>query len=196
VVRTIPPYLDSYDAFVKARPIPDDGAPLGELGCYEAYFRALANARRFVYIHAKHMIVDDLWMVISSSSFSRRGMSYETEIGAAVSDAAVEDGARKVVRDHRVRLWAEHLQLDRRRWHLLLDPAEGFELLRRSLDNPNLFLVPFEPDNPDIAFAYAPENHDGDMELVYDVISDPDGTQEDAVDLTQAQAIIDAILNG
>jgi phosphatidylserine/phosphatidylglycerophosphate/cardiolipin synthase-like enzyme len=34
-----------------------------------------------IYLHAKHMIVDDLWMVISSSNFSRRGMTYETEIG-------------------------------------------------------------------------------------------------------------------
>lgn len=122
-------------------------------------------------------------------------MSYETEIGAAVSDAAVEDGVRKVVRDHRIRLWSEHLQLDRRRWHLLLDPAEGFELLRASLDNPNLFLIPFETDNQQIAFTYAPENHDANMELVFNLISDPDGTQEDAVDLTEAQAIIDAILN-
>ena len=51
------------------------------------------------------MIVDDVWMVITSSNCSRRGMTYETEIGVTVTDAEVEDGVRKSVRDHRVRLW-------------------------------------------------------------------------------------------
>ena len=49
-----------------------------------------------IYLHAKHMIVDDIWMVISSSNFSRRGMTYETEMGIALTDAEVEDGVRKL----------------------------------------------------------------------------------------------------
>ena len=100
-----------------------------------------------IYLHAKHMIVDDIWMVIGSSNFSRRGMTYETEIGVTITDAEVEDGVRKIVRDHRIRLWAEHLRLDRSHWHRLLDPIAGAELLRQAMENPNLPLIPFEINN-------------------------------------------------
>jgi hypothetical protein len=128
-----------------------------------------------IYLHAKHMIVDDLWMVISSSNFSRRGMTYETEIGVTISDAEVEDGVRKSVRDHRIRLWAEHLRLDRSQWHRILDPIAGAELLRQAIDNPNLPLIPFEKENDQIKFSYPAENHSGNHELVYKFLADPDG---------------------
>jgi phosphatidylserine/phosphatidylglycerophosphate/cardiolipin synthase-like enzyme len=277
IVRTIPPYIDGYDTFVKARPIPDNGEPLGELGCRASYMKALKNARSYIYLedqyfvepefvnllisrltdpdprqrlcrlfvviphilndqdvvdaiyhhfrrehllliqkalrnriaedrsvdpatvpqedidkiftlahlehqsgseiylHAKHMIVDDLWMVISSSNFSRRGMTYETEIGVTISDAEVEDGVRKSVRDHRIRLWAEHLRLDRSQWHRILDPIAGAELLRQAIDNPNLPLIPFEKENDQIKFSYPAENHSDNHELVYKFLADPDG---------------------
>jgi phosphatidylserine/phosphatidylglycerophosphate/cardiolipin synthase-like enzyme len=128
-----------------------------------------------IYLHAKHMIVDDLWMVISSSKFSRRGMTYETEIGVTISDAEVEDGVRKSVRDHRIRLWAEHLRLDRSQWHRILDPIAGVELLRKAIDNPNLPLIPFEKENDQIKFSYPAENHSDNHELVYKFLADPDG---------------------
>jgi hypothetical protein len=128
-----------------------------------------------IYLHAKHMIVDDMWMVISSSNFSRRGMTYETEIGVTISDAEVEDGVRKSVRDHRLRLWAEHLRLDRSQWHRLLDPIAGAELLRQAIDNPNLPLIPFEKENPHIEFSYPAENHTDNHELVRQFLADPDG---------------------
>ncbi|HYP26765.1 MAG TPA: phospholipase D-like domain-containing protein [Blastocatellia bacterium] len=277
IVRTIPPFIDAYNTFVKARPVPDDGEPIGELGCRASYMQALQNARHYIYLedqyfvepefvnlliarltdpdpgqrlrrlfvvvphvladqdvvdaiyhhfrrqhlllirqavrnrlaadrsidpatvpqedidkiftlahlqhpsgseiylHAKHMIVDDIWMVISSSNFSRRGMTYETEMGVTISDAEVEDGVRKSVRDHRIRLWAEHLRLDRSQWYRLLDPIAGAELLRRAVDNPNLPLIPFEMENDQIEFSYPAENHSADHELVYKFLADPDG---------------------
>ncbi|HEX2272193.1 MAG TPA: phospholipase D-like domain-containing protein [Pyrinomonadaceae bacterium] len=293
VVRTIPPFIDAYDSFVKARAIPDNGEPLGELGCRAAYEQALINARHYVYLedqyfvepsfiallinrlthadprhrlrrlfvviphiladqpvidatyhhvrrenmleiqqavrtmianergipaatvpqedidkiftlahlqdpsgtqiylHAKHMIVDDMWMVISSSNFSRRGMTYETEIGVALTDAEVEDGVRKSVRDHRIRLWAEHLRLDRSHWHRLLDPLAGAELLRKALDNPNLPLMPFEVENDHIEFTYPAANHHPHRELVYQILADPDGTvQTDPVNVDAAKAAL------
>lgn len=277
IVRTIPPFIDNYDSFVKARPAPDNGEPLGELGCRASYRNAIQNARHYVYLedqyfvepefvdllierlteddpkqrlrrlfvivphiladqpvvdaiyhhfrrqhllliqqavrnriaadrnvdpaivpqedidkiftlahlehpngseiylHAKHMIVDDIWMIISSSNFSRRGMTYETEMGVTISDAEVEDGVRKSVRDHRIRLWGEHLRLDRSQWHRLLDPIAGAELLRQAIDNPNLPLIPFEIENDQIEFSYPAENHTNDHELVYQYLADPDG---------------------
>lgn len=139
-----------------------------------------------IYVHAKHTIVDDLWMLITSSNISRRGMSYETEIGVAVTDAAVEDGVRKAVRDHRVRLWAEHLQLERHRWHLLVDPRRGLELMREGLDNPNLVLIRFQESNPNIPYSYPAQDHDADHELIYEHISDPDGREPTDIAAVQA----------
>lgn len=297
VVRTIPPFIDAYDSFVKARPVPDNGDPLGELGCLASYQQAILNARNYIYLedqyfvepqfvnllisrltdpdkkrrlrrlfvivphiladqdvvdaiyhhfrrhhmlliqqalrtmigaekgidpslvpqadvdkiftlvhlehpsgreiylHAKHMIVDDVWMVISSSNFSRRGMSYETEIGVTVSDAEVEDGVRKLVRDHRVRLWAEHLRLDRSHWHRLLDPIAGLELMRQAIDNPNLPLIPFELNNPHIEFSYPAENHTANHEQVYRFLADPDGSVDtDPIQVELARQALAAIM--
>jgi phosphatidylserine/phosphatidylglycerophosphate/cardiolipin synthase-like enzyme len=298
VVRTIPPFIDAYDSFVKARPVPDNGEPIGEIGCRAAYERAIQNARQFIYledqyfvepelaellknrltdpdpkqrlrrlfvivphilddqemvdaiyhhfrrknmidiqtavrqriatdrridvaavpqedidkiftmahlehksgselyVHSKHMIVDDVWMVISSSNVSRRGMTYETEIGVTVSDAEVEDGVRKSVRDHRIRLWAEHLQFDRSQWHRLLDPLAGAELLRQAIENPELPLIPFEINNPHIKFSYPAENHTPDHDQIYDHFIEPDGrTTLEVFDRQTAVAMLEALKN-
>ena len=149
---------------------------------------------REIYLHAKHMIVDDVWMVIGSSNFSRRGMTYETEIGVTISDAEVEDGVRKSVRDHRIRLWAEHLRLDRSQWHRLMDPIAGLELLRQAIDNPNLPLIPFEINNPHIEFSYPAENHTAQHEQVYRFLADPDGSQDlDPINLQLAREALAAL---
>jgi phosphatidylserine/phosphatidylglycerophosphate/cardiolipin synthase-like enzyme len=298
IVRTIPPYIDGYDTFVKARPIPDNGDPLGELGCRASYMEAVKNARCYIYLeeqyftdpefvdllisrltnpdpekrlqrlfviiphilndqdvvdaiyhhyrrqhtlliqeairnriaedrganpptipqedidkiftlahlehqsgseiylHSKHMIIDDIWMVISSSNASRRGMTYETEIGVTISDAEVEDGIRKSVRDHRIRLWAEHLRLDRSQWHRIQDPIEGAELLRQALENPNLPLIPFEKENNHIKFSYPAENHTANHELIYKYFADPDGRLiTDPINVELARQAI-AIISG
>jgi len=298
IVRTIPPFIDAYDGFVKSRPIPNNNEPLGELGCRTAYLNALSHARTYVYLedqyfvepdfvgvliarltdpnpdlrlrrlfvvvphiladqdvvdaiyhhkrrehllliqqairnrlaqdrggippanvpqedidkiftlahlehpsgseiylHAKHMIVDDIWMIVGSSNFSRRGMSYETEIGVAITDAEVEDGVRKLVRDHRIRLWAEHLRLDRSHWHRLLDPIAGAELLRLALDNPNLPLIPFEINNTAIEFSYPAENHTNNHELVYRFLADPNGMADtDPVNVELARQALATII--
>jgi hypothetical protein len=120
-------------------------------------------------------------------------MSYETEIGAAISDAEVEDGVRKVVRDHRIRLWAEHLKFDRSHWHRLLDPIAGAELMRKSIDNPNLPLIPFEIENDRIKFRYEPEDHTSDNDFIYTYLGDPDGRiLHDPVDVDLARALLEA----
>jgi len=296
IVRTIPPFIDAYDSFVKARPVPANSEPLGELGCRASYQQAILNARNYIYLedqyfvepqfvnllisrlgdpdkkrrlkrlfvivphiladqdvvdaiyhhfrrkhmlliqeavrnmiateksippvdvpqqdvdkvftlahlehpsgreiylHAKHMIIDDVWMVIGSSNFSRRGMTYETEIGVTISDAEVEDGVRKSVRDHRIRLWAEHLRLDRSQWHRLMDPIAGLELLRQAIDNPNLPLIPFEINNPHIEFSYPAENHTAQHEQVYRFLADPDGSQDlDPINLQLAREALAAL---
>lgn len=142
------------------------------------------------------MIVDDLWMVISSSNFSRRGMTFESEIGVTVTDAKIENGARKVVRDHRIRLWAEHLKLGRSSLWKVLNPIEGAELLRKSLAKPKYPLIPFEIENDNIPFRYDPENHTNQLELIYDLLGDVDGREtHDPIDVETARNLLETLIH-
>ena len=57
-----------------------------------------------VDMHAKVLIVDDVWLTVGSANINERGFKYEAEINAAILD-------RKTARDLRVRLMAEHLKI-------------------------------------------------------------------------------------
>jgi phosphatidylserine/phosphatidylglycerophosphate/cardiolipin synthase-like enzyme len=97
-----------------------------------------------IYVHAKLCVVDDLWMTCGSDNFNRRSWTHDSEVTCAIVDATPDQRepqdlpagglrARRLPRDLRLQLWAEHLGLstdDPR----LLDPVEGFELWRRSAD--------------------------------------------------------------
>jgi phosphatidylserine/phosphatidylglycerophosphate/cardiolipin synthase-like enzyme len=87
------------------------------------------------YVHAKTMMVDDVWASIGSSNCGYRSMTYDTEINCDVVDGAIERGRHRYPTDLRVRLWAEHLGLAPNERHLVLDPRAGFELLRRAAEN-------------------------------------------------------------
>jgi phosphatidylserine/phosphatidylglycerophosphate/cardiolipin synthase-like enzyme len=76
-----------------------------------------------VYVHAKTVIVDDVWAVIGSDNLNRRSWTHDSELSVAVVDATRDqraptdpgllgDGARAFARDLRLRLAAEHLDLD------------------------------------------------------------------------------------
>ena len=95
-----------------------------------------------IYVHAKLCVVDDLWRTCGSDNFNRRSWTHDSEITCAVVDATHDAreprdvprdglGARRLPRDLRLQLWAEHLGLaadDQQ----LLDPVAGFDLWRRT----------------------------------------------------------------
>jgi phosphatidylserine/phosphatidylglycerophosphate/cardiolipin synthase-like enzyme len=56
-----------------------------------------------IYVHAKVGIVDDNWMTIGSANLNEHSLFNDTEMNMATHDA-------RLVRDTRLRLWAEHLQ--------------------------------------------------------------------------------------
>jgi phosphatidylserine/phosphatidylglycerophosphate/cardiolipin synthase-like enzyme len=97
-----------------------------------------------IYVHAKLCIADDVWMTCGSDNFNRRSWTHDSEITCAVVDATADereprvlrsDGvpARRLPRDLRLSLWAEHLGVDVGHPRLL-DPVSGFELWRETAD--------------------------------------------------------------
>ncbi len=91
-----------------------------------------------VYVHAKVVIVDDVWAVIGSDNLNRRSWTHDSELSIAVLDsqhddrqpldpAGCEDGARRFARDLRLELQAEHLDLDETA--AILEPDEWLALL-------------------------------------------------------------------
>lgn len=59
-----------------------------------------------MYIHAKVGIVDDRWLTVGSANLNAHSLLNDTEMNV-VTDSS------ELARETRLRLWAEHLQLDR-----------------------------------------------------------------------------------
>jgi phosphatidylserine/phosphatidylglycerophosphate/cardiolipin synthase-like enzyme len=73
-----------------------------------ATIRSLAATRDRadpLYVHAKVAVIDDRWLIIGSANINAHSFFNDTEM-CVVSDDA------ELARDTRVRLWAEHLELD------------------------------------------------------------------------------------
>jgi phosphatidylserine/phosphatidylglycerophosphate/cardiolipin synthase-like enzyme len=59
-----------------------------------------------LYVHAKIGIVDDSWLAVGSANLNEHSLFNDSEVDVITCDPAL-------ARDTRVRLWAEHLELDR-----------------------------------------------------------------------------------
>ncbi len=97
-----------------------------------------------IYVHAKICIVDDVWFTCGSDNFNRRSWTNDSELTCAVIDTALDDrepadltrrgdGARRLPRELRLRLWSEHLGLARDD-AALLDPVRAFDVWRATAD--------------------------------------------------------------
>jgi phosphatidylserine/phosphatidylglycerophosphate/cardiolipin synthase-like enzyme len=95
-----------------------------------------------VYVHAKAVVVDDVWAMVGSDNLNRRSWSHDSELSIAVLDseadareprdpAGLGDGARRFARDLRLRLWREHLDRGAEDVADLLHPREAFAAFRR-----------------------------------------------------------------
>ncbi|MDP9117834.1 MAG: phospholipase D-like domain-containing protein [Actinomycetota bacterium] len=95
-----------------------------------------------VYVHAKVVVVDDVWSVIGSDNLNRRSWTHDSELSCAVLDtehdqrqphdpAGLGDGARGFARDLRLELWREHLDRgDDDPLEDALDPKQAFATMR------------------------------------------------------------------
>jgi phosphatidylserine/phosphatidylglycerophosphate/cardiolipin synthase-like enzyme len=149
VVAVVPRYPDS-DGAITQMP--------GVLGQYEVMRAcAAAGGDRFavydlenhagtpVYVHAKAVVVDDVWAMVGSDNLNRRSWSHDSELSIAVLDserdtreprdpAGLGDGARTFARDLRLRLWREHLDRHPDDVADLLHPQEAFTAFRRQAE--------------------------------------------------------------
>jgi len=57
-----------------------------------------------LYVHAKIGIVDDAWLTVGSANLNEHSLFNDTEVNVVVRDAGL-------IRETRLRLWSEHLQL-------------------------------------------------------------------------------------
>jgi phosphatidylserine/phosphatidylglycerophosphate/cardiolipin synthase-like enzyme len=94
-----------------------------------------------VYVHAKVVVIDDVFAAIGSDNMNRRSWTHDSELSIGVIDderdtrepadpGGLGYGARVFARELRLRLWREHLGRDDDEG--LLDPLEGFEAWRRA----------------------------------------------------------------
>jgi phosphatidylserine/phosphatidylglycerophosphate/cardiolipin synthase-like enzyme len=91
-----------------------------------------------LYVHAKVGIVDDRWLTVGSANLNAHSLLNDTEMNLVTDDA-------RLARETRVRLWAEHLELDesevaRREPAELVDecwrPIAAEQLARRDAGQP------------------------------------------------------------
>ena len=93
----------------------DNGA--GRMLACTVYQRGSEDASP-VYVHAKIGIVDDRWLTIGSANLNEHSLFNDTEMNLVVQD-------ERIVRDARLRLWAEHL--GRPVEDLQVEPAVTFD---------------------------------------------------------------------
>lgn len=98
-----------------------------------------------VYVHAKVVVIDDVWAMVGSDNLNRRSWTHDSELSCAVLDetpdprepqdpAGLGDGARVFARDLRLTLWREHLDRaqDGSQDADLLEASSAFDAMRSS----------------------------------------------------------------
>ncbi len=82
-------------------------ADQGKSRLLAATLRSLSGEREDpLYVHAKVGIVDDRWLTVGSANLNAHSLLNDTEMNVCTDD-------RALARDTRVRLWAEHLDVER-----------------------------------------------------------------------------------
>ena len=105
-----------------------------------------------IFVHAKIMVIDDIFVSIGSANVNRRGYFYDGEINVFSIPQQLAYAADNPARALRTALWAEHLNLPPAMGSVLLrDPLAAYELFRRTPFAGNRFMGLESLDlNPDL----------------------------------------------
>ncbi len=107
-----------------------------------------------IYVHAKMMIVDDIFVGIGSANLNRRGLFYDGEINVFSVPASLRASPRNPVLALRRRLWAEMLDLPAAMISpLLSDPLASEALFHRSPFAGNRF-CPLDARTPNLMLGW------------------------------------------
>ena len=118
-----------YDDTIGQLAILDEADEAGRLVACTLYARGPAEPER-IYIHAKVGIVDDRWMTIGSANLNEHSLFNDSEVNIVTHDA-------DLVRETRLRLWAEHLE--RTVEEVSGDPAELIDTVWKPLANEQMY---------------------------------------------------------
>ncbi len=106
------------------------------------------SAGKDIYVHSKHIIVDDVFMMIGSSNINYRSMSYDWEINAACIGKKLFKGGTHNVRAHRIEICRILAGLPKAYTALLQDYYATFRLFKkieREGEQPSTRLHPLKP---------------------------------------------------
>jgi phosphatidylserine/phosphatidylglycerophosphate/cardiolipin synthase-like enzyme len=74
------------------------------------------------YVHAKMYVIDDQFAIIGSANCNRRGFTHDSEVVAGIFDPSQDDAlAHHFAHQLRIRLWAEHLNMNTSTGHAQLN---------------------------------------------------------------------------
>lgn len=94
-----------------------------------------------VYVHAKMMIVDDVFLSVGSANINRRGLFHDGEINIFTVPQSLKTAATNPIAALRRKLWAEMLNLPAGMSEPLLeDPQAGANLFNRSSFSGNRYV--------------------------------------------------------
>ncbi len=127
-----------------------------------------------VYVHSKHMIVDDVWMSIGSANLNYRSSTYDFEINASVVGSKLDFGGTDVVRRQRVELARQMMGLPAAFAPLISDPEvmfAQFKALEAKSDSPEHDLHPREPMCQQLDPAYVKKVGDAAFDGNVDAVS-------------------------
>jgi phosphatidylserine/phosphatidylglycerophosphate/cardiolipin synthase-like enzyme len=96
-----------------------------------------------IYVHAKTIVIDDVWAMVGSDNLNRRSWTHDSELSLGILDAERDarepadpagagDGCRAFARGLRLELLREHLGV--RSDDGLFDPTEAFERVRSAAE--------------------------------------------------------------
>ena len=106
------------------------------------------GTRRAAYVHAKMMLIDDVWATVGSCNLHPFSLAGHTEMNASIWDAVV-------ARDLRHRLFAQHLAIDT----AALDDLAALRLFRDIARGNRLQLERRASDWQGLTFALSPETY-------------------------------------